>query len=334
MWTGNGLTEDAVRLFVDTPPNSPPHSPRADRKAAGGGGSEPKAAALAAWQREIEKAVGEVYKRQGRGSEGVLDEGVEVLAARQLVGVMLFVLIARRVRRQVGHVGVTVNTCRTGPGGMIGNKGAVAVRVELGHTNVVFVNTHMAAHVKNVAHRNTEYQAILDGLALGGAPEPPRAGERVREAMEGRRSPPAAHVLGHDHVVYMGDLNYRIDEMEGEEVARCIEEGKLEELLRHDQLMRERRRNKVVWGLEEAPINFNPTYKFCSDSDKYSDGGKGRVPAWTDRILFRGNRLRCLKYSACMSVVGSDHKPVVALLHLPVFLAPTSEVFQARQYEC
>ena len=252
---------------------------------------------------------------------------MEVVASRQLVGVMMFVLVDSSIRKLVSNV--AVEACRTGLGGMTGNKGAVAVRLQLAHTSIAFVNVHMCAHTKNVAQRNSEYQ-IIGNMAFGAPSDSPTYPERMQEALKQQRTAPPAHVLAQDVVVYMGDLNYRLDERVGEdeEVKRRIASGDLEHLKNFDQLLRERRASKVLWGMHEAPLSFAPTYKFCSDSEEYSDGGKGRVPAWTDRILFRGRGVQCLEYTSCMDVRGSDHKPVVALLLLDAKLCARAEASQ------
>ena len=44
--------------------------------------------------------------------------------------------------------------------------------------------------------------------------------------------------------------------------------------------------------VREAPITFRPTYKFdkhSADPFAYDSSEKHRVPAWTDRIFFRGS---------------------------------------------
>ena len=41
-----------------------------------------------------------------------------------------------------------------------------------------------------------------------------------------------------------------------------------------------------------------------------------QVPAWCDRVLWRGRGLSLVEYASCMQVRGSDHKPVVALFEL------------------
>lgn len=108
------LLKDAGTAFVDVlDADSPPDSPRASDVIA------QNSVALASWQNEIEVALGEVHA----GAR------LEVVAARQLVGVMLFVLAAPSVKSLITNV--ATETCRTGLGGMTGNKGAVAVRMQV-----------------------------------------------------------------------------------------------------------------------------------------------------------------------------------------------------------
>lgn len=52
---------------------------------------------------------------------------------------------------------------------------------------------------------------------------------------------------------------------------------------------------RIFHGLAEGPITFMPTYKFEKGRESnglqpfYDQGEKKRVPAWTDRIFFRGS---------------------------------------------
>lgn len=174
----------------------------------------------------------------------------------------------------------------------------------------------MAAHTRNVAQRNSDYHAIVGGLGFSGPQEAARYPDSIEDSIKHRLRHPPSHILSHDHVIFMGDLNYRIDGIDEVDLHEHIDNGKYDKLMHFDQLYRERRAGKVFVGMHEAPVNFPPTYKFSCDSDKYSGGDKGRMPAWTDRIMFRGNGLNSVKYSACMKVQGSDHKPVYALMEL------------------
>lgn len=126
---------------------------------------------------------------------------------------------------------------------------------------------------------------------------------------------------------------------------------------KRDQLDRERAAGRAFAGMLEAAISFAPTYKYdkgapglCFDSSE-----KRRVPAWCDRVLFRGSKgmgggeggagggggdsepttaaaggkaaaaaasplpavsVACTSYGSLPDVLDSDHKPVWATLRL------------------
>ena len=64
----------------------------------------------------------------------------------------------------------------------------------------------------------------------------------------------------------------------------------------------------VFQGFQEGPLLFRPTYKYDLHSDNYDTREKMRIPAWTDRILYRGDALNLQAYSRA-ELKGSDHKP-------------------------
>lgn len=77
-------------------------------------------------------------------------------------------------------------------------------------------------------------------------------------------------------------------------------------------------------GFIEGPVNFPPTYKYDLFSDDYDTSEKCRVPAWTDRVLWRRRQLsrvppegwspgQCHWYGRA-NLKQSDHRPVLAIL--------------------
>lgn len=64
----------------------------------------------------------------------------------------------------------------------------------------------------------------------------------------------------------------------------------------------------VFTGYSEGPLLFRPTYKYDYGSDNYDSSEKMRIPAWTDRILFKGNALDLSLYSRA-ELKSSDHRP-------------------------
>ena len=45
--------------------------------------------------------------------------------------------------------------------------------------------------------------------------------------------------------------------------------------------------HQVFVGFNEGPTDFAPTYKYDLFSDDYDTSEKNRIPAWTDRVLWR-----------------------------------------------
>ncbi|CAG8524223.1 10998_t:CDS:2, partial [Paraglomus occultum] len=67
----------------------------------------------------------------------------------------------------------------------------------------------------------------------------------------------------------------------------------------------------------EGDINFMPTYKYDNGTDNYDTSEKNRIPAWTDRILFRGKNIQLKRYSRA-EIRISDHRPVLALFSIEI----------------
>lgn len=135
--------------------------------------------------------------------------------------------------------------------------------------------------------------------------------------------PNAVRILEHDVVFWLGDLNYRI-EASLSNVMKWIDEKNWNELYQADQLQQQMKTCKVFKGFKEGPIRFAPTYKCNKTEDSYKisgeNGDKIRVPAYTDRILWRlgetarglgAPRLTLQNYTSPL-VFSSDHRPVYA----------------------
>ena len=71
--------------------------------------------------------------------------------------------------------------------------------------------------------------------------------------------------------------------------------------------------DSIFTGFKEGPVHFKPSYKLNVDSDVYDTSRKRRVPAWTDRILHKGDSpIKQISYSSATKVRLSDHRPVYA----------------------
>lgn len=142
------------------------------------------------------------------------------------------------------------------------------------------------------------------------------------------QDPHAVRILDHDLVIWLGDLNYRIDE-DPRVVLKWVKERNWSALQAADQFNKVRRTSHVmhITDFEEAAITFPPTYKVVKFRNEYAvdDGGElKRTPSWTDRVLWRAKvrsganhpppSVTPLHYNSVQDIFSSDHRPVHALL--------------------
>uniref|UniRef100_A0A2C9LE96 Inositol polyphosphate-related phosphatase domain-containing protein n=1 Tax=Biomphalaria glabrata TaxID=6526 RepID=A0A2C9LE96_BIOGL len=129
---------------------------------------------------------------------------------------------------------------------------------------------------------------------------------------------PPLEISEHDIVFWIGDLNYRID-LPIDTVKSYIKKGAHKKLILEDQLYRQLQANSEIFrGFEEGFPNFDPTYKFDSGTDNYDSSEKNRVPAYCDRILWRGPGVKQLRYDSHPQLKISDHKPVSSLFDVGI----------------
>jgi len=244
------------------------------------------------------------------------------VATRHLVGILLCVFAKRSLRPCIRNV----MTSMVGVGlfGTAGNKGGVGIRMQLLDSDVCFICTHLAAHKNNVQGRNQDYLKILQNMKF--------EEESQRKVNESEEEPQSSSgngltVMGHhDMVFWLGDLNYRLNWDDLEEVFAKVETRDWKVLLLKDQLNLERAKQRAFGGFEEHRIDFAPTYKFQPGTSLYErrPDKKKRFPAWCDRILWRrGSKkttdisdVACVGYGSSQSQTMSDHKPVFGLMKL------------------
>jgi hypothetical protein len=112
-----------------------------------------------------------------------------------------------------------------------------------------------------------------------------------------------------DAVIWIGDLNYRINGAVGA-IVTAIKRNMYEVLQDNDQLSIERKIGRLPDHLQEGPILFAPTYKLKQGTDIYKV--PARIPSWTDRVLFasRSDYLSQKSYDSNNLLKQSDHRPV------------------------
>uniref|UniRef100_A0ACB8FQZ7 Uncharacterized protein n=2 Tax=Sphaerodactylus townsendi TaxID=933632 RepID=A0ACB8FQZ7_9SAUR len=218
----------------------------------------------------------------------------------RLVGILLLLYVRTELAMNVSEV--EAETVGTGIMGRMGNKGGVAIRFQFHNTTVCIVNTHLAAHPEEYERRNQEVRDICARMQF--------------HQLESSR--PLLAINGHDVVFWLGDLNYQLEGQEMEHVKKLIRARDFQALHQHDQLKIQLGAQVVFEGFREGDISFQPTYKYNPGSDDWDDSEKCRVPAWCDRILWRGKSVSQLSYRSHMTLKNSDHKPVSAVFDVGV----------------
>ncbi|CED83996.1 type ii inositol--trisphosphate 5-phosphatase [Phaffia rhodozyma] len=256
------------------------------------------------------------------------------LTSKQYVGVLLIVL-ARKDLHDVGDI--STDAVPIGLMGVMGNKAGVGVRLRVQGSYITFVNSHLAAFADQLDKRRLDFEEISRRLKF------PFNSDQAIESVGwyGIKSPRSGPVtLAHEEVglcFWLGDLNYRID-MPEDEGWKLVESKGASALLSKDQLNLERGNGTHFYGFEEGGITFEPTFKYEKESNSFDTkylflspwyGFKislliglmvstyryRRLPAWCDRVLWRGSereRVEQVSYTSHPSINFSDHHPVSA----------------------
>ncbi|KAL2866794.1 SacI domain and endonuclease/exonuclease/phosphatase family protein [Aspergillus lucknowensis] len=209
-----------------------------------------------------------------------------LLRSGQLVGAALMIYVREDALKDIKNVEGSVK--KTGLSGIAGNKGGCAIRFEYSDTRICFVTAHLAAGFANYDERNNDYDTIYRGLRF----------QRNRS------------IEDHDAVIWMGDFNYRIG-LPNQTVRDLVQQSNYQKLYANDQLNLQMLAGRAFQFYNEGVVTFPPTYKYDVGKDIYDTSEKARIPAWCDRILWKGPDLRQLNYDVA-NLRLSDHRPVCA----------------------
>ncbi|KAI1614313.1 inositol-1,4,5-trisphosphate 5-phosphatase [Exophiala viscosa] len=271
------------------------------------------------WEKTVRDCLnGQSYDEKGHETPAKEDDYV-LLRSGQLVGAALLVFVRSNILERIKNVEGAIK--KTGMSGIAGNKGAVAIRMDIESTSVCFVTAHLAAGFANYEERNRDYNTITSGLRF----------QRNRS------------IEDHEIVVWAGDFNYRIglgyDKVKGlinEAVIgnEKVRDDALGKLYENDQLNIQMVVGACFNFYREGRVKFLPTYKYDIGTDQFDSSDKQRIPAWTDRILWKvnhkgnlvqggevlGTQMKQLEYDSVMSLRFSDHRPVYAIFEMGILV--------------
>lgn len=151
-------------------------------------------------------------KRWKESIQKALPGGYKLVSEVQLVGLLLVIYASPAIGDSISSVCST--SVGTGLMGYMGNKGAVTTRLVLGETTrLVFINCHLAAGSDkgSLERRNWDSSQIV---------------QRARfDAVwsEGDESGESGEAIGdEDFTFWFGDLNYRLDDIPGDDVRQVL----------------------------------------------------------------------------------------------------------------
>ena len=130
---------------------------------------------------------------------------------------------------------------------MSGNKGSVAIRFNYNDTSFAFVNVHLSSGHQQTAERLANLRQIYT------------------ETFENFSALNTQEKCYHDYKCLFGDTNFRID-LSNKEVRQLVAQKDYAKLHLHDQLLAEKSGNVILNRFSEAPLNFDPTYKYNKNS--------------------------------------------------------------------
>uniref|UniRef100_A0A8C9ERK8 phosphatidylinositol-3,4,5-trisphosphate 5-phosphatase n=1 Tax=Pavo cristatus TaxID=9049 RepID=A0A8C9ERK8_PAVCR len=235
----------------------------------------------------------------------------KVIAIHTLWNIRIVVLAKPEHENRISHI--CTDNVKTGIANTLGNKGAVGVSFMFNGTSFGFVNSHLTSGSEKKHRRNQNYTSILRFLTLGD-----------------KKLSPFNITHRFTHLFWLGDLNYRVEQppTEAENIIQKIRQQQYPELLAFDQLLIERKDQKVFLQFEEEEITFAPTYRFERGTrEKYAytkqkaTGMKYNLPSWCDRVLWKSYpmvHVVCQSYGCTTDITTSDHSPVFATFEVGV----------------
>jgi hypothetical protein len=150
-------------------------------------------------------------KKWKKSLRRALPKGYKKIANEQLFGLLILVFASPELAPSISSVSAT--SVGTGLMGYFGNKGAVAVRIVVGGTTkMCFINCHLAAGADEaaLARRIWDTNQIISRMRFS----PVTDGEVVGTGEE--------KIGDEDFAFWFGDLNFRLDDIPGQDVRRLL----------------------------------------------------------------------------------------------------------------
>ncbi|KAF8283619.1 putative Unc104-like kinesin [Trypanosoma cruzi] len=218
-----------------------------------------------------------------------LGEDYLPIASMFIWDIILLVMASKRSLLKITNIeGSTRGTVHKSA---CGNKGGIIISMQYLETSLCFCTCHLTARNEHFAMRNSMLEEIIGNIRLG-----------ILDADV---------TAQFDHVFFFGDFNYRCD-VDVSKAETFIKSNNYEELLAHDQLIKQQNSAGILHGFLEPVIKFAPTYRLNVTSSEYVLKSS---PSYCDRVLYKSmldSWIKCTGYSSDPELILSEHRPVSA----------------------
>ncbi|KAL4817094.1 Endonuclease/exonuclease/phosphatase [Aspergillus spinulosporus] len=202
--------------------------------------------------------------RWKKAVEDALPPGYRLIAETQLIGLLQLIYAAPSIADSISAVSST--SVGTGLLGYMGNKGAVATRLLIGETTcIIFVNCHLAAGSDKASldRRNWDASQIVARTKFDALD----TDYTLRDAS-------CDSIGDEDYAFWFGDLNYRLEDIPGDDVRQVLSRHTENEYDRRHAALHDVNGSpsspRVVIG-EDGPSNSPASEELPSESDEELD---------------------------------------------------------------
>lgn len=163
---------------------------------------------LEMWRAMLTKAMETANERNWAGQSNKEEEFYDqelVYTDKQMVGCYLAIFLKRKLAVRIPPKSFQSCRIKAGAAGVGGNKGAVCIRFEIEGQGFMVINCHLASGGSKDSQRTEQLMKIFDSA--------------FEKNLRHRRMT----IIHHEHVLLMGDLNFRIQGMDRGDVLQKIE---------------------------------------------------------------------------------------------------------------
>ncbi|EKX74277.1 conserved hypothetical protein [Theileria equi strain WA] len=220
-----------------------------------------------------------------------------------MIGLYLVVYAKESLKQHIYNIDVT--NVKTGLNCNAGNKGAIGIKFNLYGQKIALINVHLNSGKTPQTGRMDLLQHIIHNSFQ----------EKEYNSLSNQ-----------DLFIIGGDFNFQV-QLDKSQTIELMRRMEYQRMLEYDEF----RMGKMMGihflrNLQEADIDFQPTYKYKTGTQFYTFK---RTPAWCDRIIYGGrssgydtNDVRSLYYTRHDRFYSSDHKPVSSVIVLKLKKRP------------